>query len=43
MSILKRINWYKAAGFLAILISAAISICVAGYVVYWAWQIARAV
>lgn len=39
MSILKRINWYKAFGALAILISSALVV----YLGYWVWQIAGVV
>ena len=39
MSILKRINWYKAAGALAILASAALAV----YLGIWVLQIARIV
>jgi hypothetical protein len=39
MSILKRINWYKAAGALAILASAAVAV----YLGYLVLQIARVV
>lgn len=39
MSILKRINWYKAAGALAILVSAVVAV----YLGLWVLQIARIV
>lgn len=40
MRILKRINWHKAAGALALLISSALVVYLVGYL---AWQIARVV